>query len=171
MAAAPEKAANELPTPLPITLDESALARIALAKAAQAAKPPSTVVETPASHESSPGVGASIDDSSATTAASSSLPQHAPEPVVRSVEPKLMKMVQPEYPQEALMRGIEGWVDISLQVTAAGDVIAPRVEETSRGRVFNRAALAAVQQWKYEPRGDGAPTEKVRVRLQFQQSN
>jgi protein TonB len=69
------------------------------------------------------------------------------------------------------MRGIEGWVDISLQVTPAGDVIEPRIEETSRGRVFNRAALAAVQQWKYEPRGDGAPVEQVRVRLQFRQSD
>jgi protein TonB len=112
-----------------------------------------------------PGVGAGIDDASAATTVPSS------EPALRSAEPKLIKMVQPEYPQEALMRGLEGWVDITLQVTAAGDVIAPRVEESSHGRLFNRVALAAVQQWKYEPRGDGAPTEEVRVRLQFQQSN
>ena len=68
------------------------------------------------------------------------------------------------------MRGIEGWVDVSLQVSATGDVIAPRVEESSRGRLFNRAALAAVEQWKYEPPGDGATGERIRVRLKFQQS-
>lgn len=86
------------------------------------------------------------------------------------IEPKLVKMVQPQYPQEALMRGMEGWVDVSLQVSATGDVIAPRVEETSRGRMFNRAALAAVEQWKYEPRSGEAISERVTVRLQFQQS-
>jgi protein TonB len=90
---------------------------------------------------------------------------------VQPAEPKLIKMVQPTYPQEALMRGVEGWVEVSLQVTAAGNVVAPRVEATSRGRIFNRAALAAVEQWKYEPRGDGASTETLRVRLQFRQSN
>jgi len=98
----------------------------------------------------------------------------APEPAVvtpvAAAEPKLVRMVQPQYPQEALMRGIEGWVDVSLQVTATGDVIAPRVEESSRGRMFNRAALAAVEQWKYEPPGDGATGERIRVRLKFQQA-
>lgn len=98
-----------------------------------------------------------------------------PDPVVvaatRPVEPKLLKMVQPEYPQEAVIRGIEGWVDVSLQISPNGDVIAPRIEATSRGRMFNRAALAAVEQWKYEPRGAGASSERVVVRVQFRQSN
>lgn len=100
----------------------------------------------------------------------------APEPApavaapTPAAEPKLIKMVQPQYPQEALMRGIEGWVDVSLQVSAAGDVVAPRVEESSRGRMFNRAALAAVEQWKYEPRSDRSTSERIQVRLKFQQS-
>jgi TonB family protein len=76
-------------------------------------------------------------------------------------------MVQPHYPQEALMRGMDGWVDVSLQVSPNGDVIDPRVEKSSRGRMFNRAALSAVEQWKYEPRSDGTISERVLVRLQF----
>lgn len=92
-------------------------------------------------------------------------------PAAPAVEPKLIKIVQPQYPQEAVMRGIEGWVDVSLQVTASGDVIEPRVEDSSRGRLFNRAALAAVEQWKYEPRGDGANSDRLRVRLKFQRTN
>jgi protein TonB len=86
---------------------------------------------------------------------------------VPTVTPKLIKMVQPEYPQEALMRGIEGWVDVSLEVNAAGDVVAPRIEDSSRGRLFHRAAITAVQQWKYEPRTDGATSERIHVRLRF----
>lgn len=88
-----------------------------------------------------------------------------------SSEPKLVKMIQPAYPPEALMRGLEGWVDVSLQVSPSGDVLAPRVEESSRGRMFNRAALTAVEQWKYEPRSDGTTSERMRVRLRFQHSN
>lgn len=98
------------------------------------------------------------------------LPEIAPAPApVPSVTPKLIKMVQPEYPQEALMRGFEGWVDVSLAVNAAGDVVAPKIEGSSRGRLFNRAALNAIQQWKYEPR-DGDTSERLRVRLQFRHS-
>ncbi len=90
-------------------------------------------------------------------------------PVAPPAEPKLIKMVQPQYPQEALMRGFEGWVDVSLQISATGDVLDPRVEASSRGRMFNRAALSAIQQWKYEPPAGGAASERVRVRLQFKQ--
>lgn len=92
-----------------------------------------------------------------------------PIPVAQSGEPRLIKMVEPRYPPEALMRGFEGWVEVSLQVSPSGDVIDPRVEDSSRGRMFNRAALSAVQQWKYEPRGDGSTSDRLRVRLQFRQ--
>jgi protein TonB len=109
-----------------------------------------------------------VDETESASAATAPLTANAPAPAP-SVTPKLIKMVQPEYPQEALMRGIEGWVDVSLGVNAAGDVIAPRIEDSSRGRLFNRAALNAVQQWKYEPR-DGDTSERLRVRLQFRHS-
>ncbi len=130
------------------------------------------VAASPASTDSPAGAGANIDNSSIDdTAASAALPERTPATAVPAVEPKLIKMVQPEYPQEALMRGVEGWVEVSLQVTPAGDVVDPRIEATSRGRLFNRAALTAVQQWQYEPRGAGATTERLRVRLQFRRSN
>jgi protein TonB len=109
-----------------------------------------------------------IDEAANAPAETAAVTESAPDPVP-AVAPKLIKMVQPEYPQEALMRGLEGWVDVSLEVNAAGDVVAPRIEDTSRGRLFNRAALNAVQQWKYEPRA-GDTSERVRVRLQFRHS-
>ncbi|WP_161965560.1 energy transducer TonB [Steroidobacter cummioxidans] len=92
-------------------------------------------------------------------------------PAAQPTAPKLIKMVQPPYPQDALMRGIEGWVDVSLQVTAAGDVIEPRIEQSNHGRWFNQAALTAVEQWKYEPRSDGITSERLHVRVRFQRSN
>lgn len=137
-----------------------------------------TSLITPAASEPSPvdsgasGSAPVVDEPvNATAAAAAPLPESTPalEAAIPAVAPKLIKMVQPEYPQEAVMRGIEGWVDVSLEVNAAGDVIAPRVENTSRGRIFNRAALTAIQQWKYEPR-TGNTSERVRVRLQFRQS-
>lgn len=128
--------------------------------------------ESAASETGAPGSAPVVDEPANSSAAPTPLPETAPTPekMVQTVTPKLIKMVQPEYPQEAIMRGIEGWVDVSLEVNAAGDVIAPRIEDSSRGRLFNRAAVTAVQQWKYEPRMDGATNERVRVRLQFRLS-
>ena len=108
-----------------------------------------------------------IEEPAATVESPASLAEQAPDTIVPTGAPKLVNMVQPEYPQEALMRGIEGWVEVSLQVNAAGDVVAPRVEATSRGRLFNRAALEAVRQWKYEPRPNVDTAERLYIRLQF----
>ena len=127
-------------------------------------KTPSLITPAPADTNES-GSAPVVEESANTSAATAPLPESAPAPVP-SVSPKLIKMVQPEYPQEAVMRGLEGWVDVSLEVSATGDVVAPRVEDSSRGRVFNRAALSAVQQWKYEPRV-GDSSERLHVRLQF----
>lgn len=154
---------NEPGTRTPVS-DLSAVA------AALASTQPSTRLATmaapepPAPSVGLASIGANIVDEHADAAA-------APATDAASIEPKLIKIVQPQYPQEAAMRGLEGWVDVSLEVSSSGDVIAPRVEESSRGRMFNRAALNAVQQWKYEPRSDGGASERLRVRLQFKQSN
>jgi periplasmic protein TonB len=77
--------------------------------------------------------------------------------------PRLIRIVKPEYPQDALLRGAEGWVNVSMSVTPAGNVQDPRVEETSNGTQFNRAAMSAVRKWKYEPFVASDPQEKRRV--------
>ncbi len=83
--------------------------------------------------------------------------------------PRLVRIVKPEYPQDALLRGAEGWVNVSMSVTPAGNVQDPRVEETSNGTQFNRAAMSAVRKWKYEPFVASDPQEKrrVTVRVEF----
>ncbi|HEY5758414.1 MAG TPA: TonB family protein [Steroidobacter sp.] len=146
--------ATEVPAPLPKVSD---VAAVAAALAASQPPPSQQTVALPIV-ESQPVAAAAPEPAPAIA---------TPAP---TDEPKLVRMVQPQYPQDAMMRGIEGWVEVSLQVSATGDVIAPRVEESSRGRMFNRAALAAVEQWKYEPRSDGSTSERIHVRLKFQQS-
>ncbi|GFE78893.1 hypothetical protein GCM10011487_08930 [Steroidobacter agaridevorans] len=152
------------PSARPAKVESAPLQKVAdvaaLATALAANQPATSPIVEPA-----PDTGANVIEENA--AAPAATPPVAP----AAVAPKLIKVVQPEYPQEASMRGIEGWVDVSLQVTASGDVIAPRVEDSSRGRLFNKAALAAVEQWKYEPRSDGATSDRLRVRLKFQRTN
>jgi protein TonB len=83
--------------------------------------------------------------------------------------PRLARMVQPEYPYEAQRMGTEGWVNVSLSVTPAGNVIDPRVEQSSNGTLFNRAALTAVRKWRYEPFASADPlaTQRLMVRVEF----
>jgi periplasmic protein TonB len=80
--------------------------------------------------------------------------------------PRLTRVVRPEYPQDALIVGAEGWVDVSMSVTPAGDVRDPRVEASSSHRLFDRAALAVVRKWKYE-RSSATDLRRVTVRVDF----
>lgn len=80
--------------------------------------------------------------------------------------PRLARMVRPEYPNSALRSGAEGWVNVSMSVTPAGNVLEPRVVESSSGTTFDRAALSAVSKWKYEPFAATDP-QPVTVRVEF----
>ena len=110
--------------------------------------------------------GAAIESAEAKLAAALK-PVEPPPPAAPA--PRVARMVRPEYPQSALMSGTEGWVNVSLSVTPAGNVLDPRVVESSNGTTFNRAALSAVSKWKYEPFASADPTatRPVTVRLEF----
>ena len=78
--------------------------------------------------------------------------------------------VEPIYPQQAVQRGISGWVEVMFTITPAGTVKNPRITSFHPSQVFNRAALAAVRKWRYAPKiENGQPVERngVAVRLQF----
>lgn len=77
--------------------------------------------------------------------------------------------VAPIYPARALSRGIEGYVDMSFTVTAAGTVKDAIVLFSTSG-LFERAATRAVLKFKYKPRvTDGIPVEVsgVKTRITF----
>lgn len=112
-----------------------------------------------------PLVAAAVE--SAPRTAPATTPAVAPALPEPPAQPVLVKMIQPQYPNEARLRGIEGWVDLSFVVSAAGDVIDPRVEDSSMKHLFARPALTAVRQWKYQPRVAAGPSERTRARVQF----
>jgi len=59
--------------------------------------------------------------------------------------------VAPVYPREALMKGIEGYVDVLFTVTESGSVANPTVLAAVPAGVFEAATLAAVSRWRFQP--------------------
>ncbi|HEY7883664.1 MAG TPA: TonB family protein [Cellvibrionaceae bacterium] len=90
----------------------------------------------------------------------------------------IMPIVQvaPVYPRTALRQGLEGYVTLEFTVTTNGSTRDIRVVEalTAAGEsttVFNRAAIAALEKFKYKPQVvDGVAVEKPgeRTRLVFE---
>jgi TonB family protein len=85
-------------------------------------------------------------------------------------EPKILKKVDPVYPEEARKQGLDGDVIIEATVDEAGKVKEAKVLRGVDG--LNQAALDAVKQWAYEPMMiDGKPkavkfTVTIRFKLQ-----
>ncbi len=78
--------------------------------------------------------------------------------------------VAPQYPQAAVARGVEGYVDIMFDVTAMGTTENIRILEAVPSSVFNRSVMKAVKGWRYKPNVvDGVPvsTPNVRDRVRF----
>jgi protein TonB len=84
-------------------------------------------------------------------------PPPAPVRVGGSIkEPKITKMVQPVYPEIAVKNRIEGVVVLEATVTEKGTV--DKLKVISGPPALVPAAIAAVQQWRYEPtRLNGVP--------------
>jgi len=79
--------------------------------------------------------------------------------------------VNPDYPQSALRRELEGWVQVQFTITAAGTVKDAIVVDAEPNDVFDDAALKAIVRWRYNPKVEnGAAVERVGVqtRIVFQ---
>ena len=77
----------------------------------------------------------------------------------------LASYAPPTYPADALNRDIQGWVELDYVVDRRGDVrdvVAIAAEPTGR---FERAAIAAVEQYRYEPFTRDGETYERRLRL------
>jgi len=55
------------------------------------------------------------------------------------------------YPKTARARGIQGYVVLSLLITATGEIEKMQVLEASPAGVFEDAALEGVRSWRFEP--------------------
>ncbi|MEO6279826.1 energy transducer TonB [Roseateles sp.] len=66
--------------------------------------------------------------------------------------PKVIKKVPPEFPAEASKKGIStGSVKAKLNIEADGKVSSVEIVEAEPKRVFDRAVIAALMEWKFEP--------------------
>lgn len=67
-----------------------------------------------------------------------------------SQKPKLVKKVNPVYPEVAVLEKVEGVVVLEVTIDEQGKVKAARIVSYSPP-ILNQAALDAVRQWRYEP--------------------
>jgi TonB family protein len=73
------------------------------------------------------------------------------------------------YPRDALLREVEGWVDLEFTISAEGipdDVV---VKAAEPARTFNIAAVTALRQWRFEPVArNGSPrAQRATLRMEF----
>lgn len=62
-----------------------------------------------------------------------------------------MVKIEPAYPREAAIGGIEGWVKVCFTIGADGSVKSPQVVDSKPKRIFDREALRGIMKWKYKP--------------------
>lgn len=79
--------------------------------------------------------------------------------------------VAPTYPPNAVSRGIEGYVILSFSITPSGATANPTVIEANPKGVFDRAAIRAVNKFKYKPKvvdGEAQTVHNVQHRVTFE---
>ena len=60
--------------------------------------------------------------------------------------------INPQYPRNELLAGVEGWVKVRFTVEADGAVSSPKVVASKPPRVFDSSALRAIKKWKFKPK-------------------
>jgi TonB family protein len=82
---------------------------------------------------------------------------------------KLTRSVKLVYPESALERGTEGWVDLTFTVRADGSVANVSVAAAEPAGIFEQAAMSAVRRWRYQPvTRDGRPVDqRAKLHLRF----
>jgi periplasmic protein TonB len=80
---------------------------------------------------------------------------------------RAVEVLIPEYPRRAELSGVEGYTIVEFTVMPDGSVVEPAVK-ISNSRLFSRAALAAIEEWKFEPVvADAGEAIPVRSSLKF----
>lgn len=105
---------------------------------------------------------AAIAGSSLFAGAASAEPAMYSSKSLRAVEQSI-----PEYPRRAELSGIEGYTVVEFTVMPDGSVAEPAVRDSSY-REFTRAAMDAIEGWKFEPVvADAGEAIPVRSALKF----
>lgn len=80
--------------------------------------------------------------------------------------PRAVMQVAGQYPSEMRSRKVEGVVTVIFVVDDTGRVVNPRVEKSTHPE-FEKPALEAVRQWKFEPAIKGGKRVSCRMRAPF----
>ena len=76
--------------------------------------------------------------------------------------------VPAQYPRNAASRGIEGWVILEFDVTPEGTTENVHVIDSDPKNIFDRAAIRAVEKFKYKPKiVNGQPTKQFNVKFKY----
>jgi TonB family protein len=81
---------------------------------------------------------------------------------------KVRRYVAPRYPRNALTRRVAGWVEVGFTVDTSGRTRAVRVLNAEPPGMFDDAALAAVNRWRFDTAGGVDPPFDSEIRLRFQ---
>ncbi|WP_162473635.1 TonB family protein [Serratia microhaemolytica] len=76
----------------------------------------------------------------------------AAQPAPHALQPKLLKLVKPEYPSRAAALGIEGEVIVRYNIDQHGRVTDVHIVSARPERLFERAVIDAMRYWRYEAR-------------------
>jgi len=163
-----------------VETEQKQQAAAATAAAARAANPAAPSAPAPATTDTTASAAASTASGAAhpaapppqAAAAAAPPPVAAPvpaAPVGESHPAELVKSAAPEYPREAYIKHTEGWVEVEFTVTPDGSVTGASVAGANPPRVFNDAAMRAVQRWTFKPKiENGRPVEeRMKRRIEF----
>ncbi|MGH8497112.1 MAG: energy transducer TonB [Gammaproteobacteria bacterium] len=77
--------------------------------------------------------------------------------------------INPQWPREALLEGIEGYVEVEFTIQPDGSVADVNVIDAAPRRLFVRNAIRAILKWKFKPRiVDGQPVaRRATQRIEF----
>jgi len=74
--------------------------------------------------------------------------------------------IDPQWPREALVEGIEGYVVVEVTIGADGSVKDVRVLQSKPKRMFDRNVIRAVLKWKFKPRIiNGVAVERKAIQM------
>ena len=88
-------------------------------------------------------------------------------PLASSALPTPIRISQPIYPQNALVRGIEGQVVVEFGLASDGSVQDLRVVSAQPADVFDQASIKAMRGWKYAVPTDAPAQRRYRQTLAF----
>ena len=63
----------------------------------------------------------------------------------------LIKRSTPKYPDRALQREIEGWVDLRFSINAKGETFDIQINDSKPPKTFDVSAIRSVKRWRFTP--------------------